>query len=165
MNPVKKNILILLAFTFTLHLTSIVSAALPNGCVVANTKGCQGCECESKVCANDFYCCSAAWDNKCVSACKTLMPNYCTEPTPIPAPIPTPAPSASPIPIPSPVPPPPPPPPGCGNCGCEATVCTNDTYCCKVSWDHTCSVECKNLMPEYCAPSPPPTGCPSFFIF
>lgn len=34
-------------------------------------------------------------------------------------------------------------PAGCGGCGCEATVCAEDPYCCSTKWDSTCVSECK----------------------
>lgn len=129
-------------------------AEFPDGCTPKSTPGCSGCICETKVCAFDLFCCNGAWDGACVNQCKTFEPTYCPPaPTPNPTPSPSPTPSLTPTPSPN--------PPGCQNCACEAVVCKNDPYCCKVSWDATCATECKNFMPEYCKSAPPPIGCPA----
>ena len=41
------------------------------GCIVRSGlgAGCQGCACETCVCATDSFCCGTAWDNKCIQSC------------------------------------------------------------------------------------------------
>ncbi len=41
------------------------------GCNTSSEPTCNGCACESCVCAQDSYCCNFSWDSKCVGECKT----------------------------------------------------------------------------------------------
>ncbi len=40
------------------------------GCMASDVPTCNGCACESCVCANDSFCCTDAWDSACASECK-----------------------------------------------------------------------------------------------
>ena len=40
-----------------------------DGCTASAWPGCEGCACESCVCAADSFCCDTAWDASCVTLC------------------------------------------------------------------------------------------------
>ncbi|NOZ87938.1 MAG: LamG domain-containing protein [Deltaproteobacteria bacterium] len=50
--------------------TSQVCEVFETGCRATGSAGCNGCACESEVCATDPTCCSEAWDDYCVSLCR-----------------------------------------------------------------------------------------------
>ena len=80
--------------------------------------GCDGCACESCVCAMDEFCCNNAWDGKCVEECAFDCGGCgykgCEALTG----------------------------PGCDGCPCQECVCAQDSYCCDIKWDNLCADKC-----------------------
>ncbi len=94
----------------------------------------QDCDpCAASVCAFDSYCCTTAWDSRCVEeaantcglTCETCSHSVCSQGTPL-------EPSCDP---------------------CVTAVCATDPYCCNNTWDQrcidqaqtTCGVTCSNF--------------------
>ncbi|KAL7555783.1 hypothetical protein ACA910_003933 [Epithemia clementina (nom. ined.)] len=131
--------------------------------------GCSCERCECAVCKQDPYCCDVEWDFMCVDHAE----QYCNcdvpptaSPKPSSSPFPSQEPSISAEPTSSSHPT-----YGecdkydlfacddgfCGNCfyvwggmgcscdACECAVCSDDSYCCAVSWDSTCAESAKQL--------------------
>ena len=127
-----------------------------------NEFGCSCPRCQCAVCELDDFCCTYEWDDKCVELAELecgCLPEQLTLPRPTVSPIPTVAPSISPRPTTSSF-------PTFGDCGdastcmgqvqcgtcasdrpgekgcscpaCECEVCSQDPFCCRVSWDHVC---------------------------
>jgi len=53
-------------------------SCLSKGCFVRPTPGCDGCDCQSCVCAMNPSCCSGSWDSVCASQCKQTCNGKCT---------------------------------------------------------------------------------------
>ena len=91
--------------------------------------------CATQLCAADPYCCSTAWDATCVGEVASICGNTCTAPPPTDGgaetcthPI-----CAVGVPLVA----------GCGACTLE--LCTNDPFCCAVTWDATCVGEVTSI--------------------
>lgn len=92
----------------------------PASCYVAHpTPSCGDANCCTTVCSVDPFCCSASWDDSCVTlakqkclSCGDLNTGSCTEPHPLPY---------------------------CSDPECCAIVCNIDPACCTQTWDTTCA--------------------------
>ena len=92
-----------------------------SGCYAVQGKSCNGCVCETCVCAKDPNCCNVLWDTTCANLCRQCNTNKgCTVNPPTTASC-----------------------PGCGGCACETCVCAADSYCCNTNWDSLCASACK----------------------
>lgn len=95
--------------------------------------------CATRLCAQDPYCCSSAWDETCVGEVASICGQSCTAPTPDAGP------STCTHPI-------------CATGGplvatcdpCATALCAQDPYCCGVSWDATCVGEVKSICGLLC---------------
>lgn len=79
--------------------------------------------CEEKVCDEDAYCCTTAWDSICVGEAQTLCGDTCHDEC-TEGEVLDPALCGS----------------GCADCDatCVADVCAADSYCCDTAWDSLC---------------------------
>jgi hypothetical protein len=87
--------------------------------------------CVQQVCDGDPYCCTTAWDSRCVFeataicglACETCPHDPCTAGTPLPA-----------------------------TCDpCVTAVCAADPFCCNVTWDDRCVQQAQEVCGLSCA--------------
>ena len=87
-------------------------------CEATEAAGCLGPAIQECVCAEDSYCCEAAWDALCVANVDTYGCGLC-------APLPGDCCEVGAG-------------PGCADPTVEGCVCADDGYCCDVAWDSTC---------------------------
>lgn len=97
--------------------------------------------CTTNLCAQDPYCCEAAWDETCVGEVSSICGQSCTAPPPrVDA--------------------------GASTCAhslcatgtaltkscdaCATSLCTVDPYCCDVFWDTTCVGEVGSVCAQSC---------------
>ena len=99
------------------------------GCTTSEFAGCNGCGCESCVCAINPDCCETAWGPECTFLCESncgVSIAGCSE---------------SPL-------------AGCCGCECESCVCAIEPTCCSEEWTvgcvSLCASECGGTCAEFC---------------
>ncbi len=108
-----------------------------DGCFPRNEPGCEGCQCEEEVCAEDPSCCEDVWGEQCADLCRgdpeegetedPFLNNNCVPALPENFDGCTPLTGYL----------------GCGGCACEAEVCEQNPLCCERGWSVACADACR----------------------
>ncbi|GMV38815.1 MAG: hypothetical protein AMXMBFR64_05310 [Myxococcales bacterium] len=114
--------------------------AATNGCTTSPSAGCDGCGCQACVQTYDPFCVLTAWDNDCVTLCKskTKCGYNCDAESGGTGCFPSTK-------------------KGCGNCACQTCVCYWDNFCCDFAWDASCVARCQGSQCGYDCEGATPT--------